>query len=93
VIKLLFKPVGILGGLLAGLLARRSFALIWRTVDAQEPPRPEQRWVSLPKLALALSIEGAVFRLVRGLVDHASRVGFTGFVGRWPGEDPGSRPG
>jgi len=87
VIKLLFRPVSILGGLLAGLLARRTFALLWRFVDDQKPPKPDQRRVSLGKLALALSLEGAVFRLVKGVVDHASRRSFAGLTGRWPGEE------
>jgi hypothetical protein len=87
VIKLLFRPVSILGGLVAGLLARRSFALIWRLVDDKRPPQSDQRAVSMPKLALALALEGAVFRAVKGLVDHASRRGFADFTGRWPGSE------
>lgn len=86
-IKLLFRPVSILGGLVAGLLARRSFALIWRLLDDKRPPQSDQRAVSVPKLALALALEGAVFRAVKGLVDHASRRGFADFTGRWPGSE------
>jgi hypothetical protein len=86
-IKLLFKPVSILSGVLAGLLARRSFALIWRLVDDKQPPKSDQRTASVPKLALALALEGAVFRAVKGLVDHASRQGFADFTGRWPGSE------
>ena len=85
--KLLFRPVGMLSGVLAGLLARRCFTLMWRAVDEREPPQPEQRSASLAKLALALSLEGAVFRLVKGLVDHTSRRGFAAITGRWPGDD------
>jgi hypothetical protein len=87
VIKLLFKPVSILSGIVAGLLARRSFTLIWRLVDDKRPPQSDQRAVSVPKLALALALEGAVFRAVKGLVDHASRRGFADFTGRWPGSE------
>jgi Protein of unknown function (DUF4235) len=83
VVKLMFRPVGVL----AGLLARRTFALLWRAVDEQAPPRPEQRRAGVAKLALALSLEGAVFRLVKGVVDNASRRGFAAVTGLWPGED------
>lgn len=86
-IKLLFRPVSILSGIVAGLLARRSFALIWRLVDDKRPPQSDQRAVSVPKLALALALEGAVFRAVKGLVDYASRRGFADFTGRWPGSE------
>lgn len=89
-VKLMFKPVAILSGILAGLLARRSFASIWRRLDERDPPASDQRSASLPKLALSLSIQGAVFSLARGLLDNLSRRGFAGLVGRWPGNDDGS---
>jgi hypothetical protein len=37
--------------------------------------------------ALALVIEGALFRLVKSLSDHASRRGFAKATGSWPGEE------
>ncbi len=85
--KLLFLPVSITSGILAGLLGRKTFDLIWSAVDDQEPPRAEHRRIPLPKLMLALSLEGALFRLIKGLVDHASRKGFAGVTGVWPGEE------
>lgn len=85
--KLLFLPVSIASGILAGRLSRKSFALIWSAVDDEEPPKAEHRRVGVGKLALALALEGALFRLVKGLVDHASRKGFADFTGVWPGEE------
>jgi len=86
VLKLMFIPFRVLGGLLAAALASRLFARIWRLVDKEEPPDPEQSQVSLGKLATALLLQGAVFRAVRGLVDHGSRQAFRRVTGRWPGE-------
>jgi hypothetical protein len=85
--KVLFIPVSVIAGLLSGLLSRRIFALLWGVVDEQDPPKAEHRRVSWGKLALALGLEGAVFRLVKGLVDHGSREGFTRLTGAWPGEE------
>ncbi len=85
--KLLFRPVAIVSGLLAGIIGRKAFALIWRAVDDQDPPQPESRTAGLGKLALALTLEGAIFRVVKGLVDHVSRQGFARFTGSWPGEE------
>ena len=85
--KLLFRPVAIVSGLLAGLIGRKTFALLWRAVDDRQPPLPENRRASVGKLALALSLQGAVFSLVKGLVDHASRRWFASFTGRWPGDE------
>ncbi len=85
--KLVFLPVSIGSGLLAGLIGKKLFGLIWRLIDDQQPPKPEERGVHLGKLALALLIEGALFALVRGFVDHASRHAFTRATGAWPGEE------
>ena len=38
-------------------------------------------------LAVALALEGAIFRLIRGLVDRGSRQGFLRLTGAWPGEE------
>ncbi len=84
--KLIFAPVGIISGLLAGLVAQRAFERIWALFDDQEAPEPGQRDASLPKLAAALVVEGAVFRLTKGLVDRATRGGFARLTGRWPGD-------
>jgi len=44
----------------------------------------------LPKLGLALALEGACRAIVNGLVDHASRRQFARLTGRWPGRRKGS---
>ncbi len=85
--KLLFSPVGIVAGLLAGLLARRGFERAWAAFDDEEAPEPDQRDAPFAKLIPALALEGAIFRLVKGLVDHSSRRGFRRMTGRWPGEE------
>jgi hypothetical protein len=86
-VKVAFVPISILGGLLAGFLGQKVFDAIWGKVDQHEPPQPEHREVSLAKLAIALIIEGAIFRLVKGLFDHAARRGFARMTGAWPGEE------
>jgi uncharacterized protein DUF4235 len=85
--KLLFMPVRIVAGVIAGLLGRKIFARLWAIVDEEQPPKPEHRRISWPKLAGALALEGAVFSLVKGAADHASRGGFAKLTGKWPGEE------
>lgn len=87
--KLIFAPIGIAAGLLAGILAQKGFERIWAVFDEEEPPAPDERDVSYPKLVAALAVEGAVFRLTKGLVDHGTRRAVARAAGRWPGEDPG----
>jgi hypothetical protein len=89
--KLAFLPISILGGILTGILARKGFDAIWAKVDEEEPPRPEHREVRLAKLVIALAIEGAIFRVVKGLFDHGVRRGFARMTGTWPGEESPDR--
>ena len=84
--KFLFIPFSILGGLIAGLVGKKIFEQIWGLIDEQEPPEAKHREVSWAKLAGALLLEGAIFRLIRGLFDHSARRGFVRLTGTWPGE-------
>jgi hypothetical protein len=84
--KLLFAPMGIVAGLLAGLVAQKGFERLWAAFDEEEPPEPAQRSASYPKLVAALAVEGAVFRVTKGVVDHGARGAFARMTGTWPGE-------
>jgi Protein of unknown function (DUF4235) len=85
--KLLFTPISILAGVLAALIGKKAFEKLWGLVDDQEPPDAKHREVDYGKLAAALLVEGAIFRLVRGFVDHGARRGFRRLTGKWPGEE------
>ena len=85
--KLIFAPISIVLGLIAGLLGKKIFEQIWGLIDEEEPPKPEHREFSWPKLVVALVVEGAIFRLTKGLVDHATRTSFAKVTGSWPGEE------
>jgi len=84
--KLIFAPIGIISGLLAGWVAQKAFDRLWSLFDDEEAPEPDQRDAPLPKLIGALIVEGAVFRLTKGLVDRSTRGGFARLTGTWPGE-------
>jgi hypothetical protein len=84
--KLIFKPVSIAAGLVAGLIGKKLFHGLWRVVDDEQPPKPEENPVAIGKLVLALVLEGALFRLVKGLAEHGSRHAFSRLTGSWPGE-------
>jgi hypothetical protein len=85
--KFLFIPFSVIGGILAGALGKKSFELIWGAFDDEEAPEPKHREISLVKLLVALVLEGAIFRAIRGLIDHGSRHAFQKMTGAWPGEE------
>lgn len=90
-IRLLFAPLSITAGILAGLLGKKLFEFIWSRIDDEEPPSPEHLEVSWPKVLLASSVEGAIFRGTRAVTDRGARVAFYRATGRWPGEEERDR--
>jgi hypothetical protein len=65
--------------------------VLWGLFDDQEAPEPKHRDVSLMKLISALILQGAIFRAVRGLLDHGTRQAFQRLTGSWPGEEQPER--
>jgi hypothetical protein len=85
--KLLFTPVSVLSGLLAGIVAGKIFKLVWGLFDDEEAPDPKHKEIAYLKLVIALLVEGAIIRLVRGFVDHGSRHAFHRLTATWPGQE------
>ena len=85
--KVLFLPIGVLGGILAGVIGRKAFEGIWGVFDDSEAPDPKHREIQWRKLLPALILEGAIFRATRGVFEHTSRRVFSKLTGTWPGED------
>jgi hypothetical protein len=84
---LVFRPVGILAGLLAGVVGKKIFDLVWALIDDEDAPEPKYREIGFGKLVVALLLEGAIFRVLRGLADHGARHGFARLTGEWPGQE------
>jgi hypothetical protein len=85
--KIFFIPFSIAGGLLAGLIGKKAFDLAWGVVDEREPPEPEHREVEWWKLLVALALQGAIFRIARGVAERGSRAVYWRLTGSWPGEE------
>ena len=85
--KILFIPFSVIGGILAGIVGKKTFEALWGVVDNEDAPDPKHREISFGKLVPALLLEGAIFRAVRGLFDHGARQAFSRLTGSWPGEE------
>ncbi len=84
--KLIYKPFGLVLGILAGLAGQKVFNAIWGVFDEEEPPKPtteEARWA---KVLAAAAVQGVTFRVTRAAVDRFGAQGFRYFTGFWPGE-------
>jgi hypothetical protein len=87
--KVLFIPVSLGAGLVAGFVSKKLFDGAWGLIDEEEPPSGKHRDIDWRKLILAAAVQGAIFRAVREASDHYSRRAFARTTGKWPGaEEP-----
>jgi H+/Cl- antiporter ClcA len=84
--KLLYKPFGIVLGIIAGLIGRRVFNVVWGKIDDQEPPGATTRDAPWIKVVLAAVLQAGIFAAVRTAVNRAGARGFEHVTGVWPGE-------
>ena len=84
--QLAYRPVGMLTSLAAGAVATAVFKQIWRRVaDEDDAPDALQSEYSLPKILLAAAIQGAIFAVVKALIDRGGANVFQKLTGSWPG--------
>ena len=85
--KLAYRPVGILASLAAGSVAGAIFKQIWKRVsDAEDAPDALQSEYPIGQVLLAAAIQGAIFALVKALIDRGGARGFQKLTGAWPGD-------
>jgi len=86
-VKLLYKPVsalvGVLGGIIAGVIFKRAWKIIGRGDDA---PRPTDRRKGWHEILLAAGLQGAIFAVVKAAIDRSAAEGTRKITGVWPGE-------
>lgn len=85
--KLIFTPFSIGLGLLAGLAGKRIFEHVWALIDDEEPPDSKHREGTWTKMIASAAIQGAIFRVVKSVVDRGARTGVLNLTGSWPGEE------
>jgi hypothetical protein len=81
----MYKPVGLLGGILAGAIAGVVFKQVWR-LAAGEPDTPHatdesRQWA---EILAAAALQGAIFAIVKAAVDRAGASAVKEITGRWP---------
>lgn len=83
---LIYKPIGLLLGLLAGLLGKRVFDFAWQKIDDEDPPKGTTEQSSWVKILGAAALQGVIFKTVRVAVDRYGAIGWRYLTGVWPGE-------
>jgi hypothetical protein len=91
-IKLLYKPVSILAGVLGGVLAGSIFKRVWKAAAGEdEAPRATDAARGWREVLIAATLQGAIFALVKAAVDRGAAVGTRRLTGFWPGEDSAAK--
>jgi hypothetical protein len=85
--SILYKPFGLLFGILGGLVAGAIFKRVWSVVaDEEEAPKATDERRGWAEIAAAAAAEGAVFGGIKALIDRAGATSFARVTGMWPGE-------
>jgi len=87
--KILYRPWGLVASLLGGLIAGQIVQQVWKRLDpdsSQDPPKPLQSEYSLRTIVMAAALQGAVFTVVRALIDRGGARAFERWTGEWPGD-------
>jgi hypothetical protein len=84
--KLIYKPFGILLGILAGLLGKRIFNFTWSRIDDEDPPKATTQETSWAKVVISAALQGAIFKTTRVVIDRYGALGWSYLTGSWPGE-------
>jgi hypothetical protein len=86
--KLLYRPVGLVSSMAGGLLAGVIFKQVWQRVspgDKPDPPKPLETEYALKEILLAAAIQGAIFSVVKTIIDRQGARLFERATGEWPG--------
>src|SRR5580700_4349111 len=85
-LKLLYKPVAIVAGIVGGLLSGLIFNSVWRVVgrgsDAPAPMDSERGW---GEILLAAGLHGAIYALVKTGFGRGAAGWTRKKTGIWPG--------
>lgn len=83
--KVAYKPVGLLLGIGAGAVAGLIFKEVWKLTsgddDAPNATDEDRGW---GEILAAAALQGAIFAVVKALVDRGGAAGVRKFTGEWP---------
>ena len=73
---LIYKPFGIVLGIVAALLGKRVFNFAWTKIDDQEPPEATTEATTWARLLSAAAMQGVIFKVTRVVVDRYGAIGW-----------------
>lgn len=86
--KILYRPIGLISSIFGGLLASVIFKQVWKRAspgDQSDPPKPLETEYPLKEILIAAVIQGAIYSLVKTIIDRQGARVFERWTGEWPG--------
>ena len=87
--KILYRPIGLVSSIVGGLLASMVFKQVWQRAapgDQPDPPKPLETEYPVKEILIAATIQGAVYSLVKTVIDRGGAHAFQKWTGEWPGD-------
>jgi hypothetical protein len=85
--KILYRPVGLVSGIVGGIIAGAVFKQVWKRIGHEEdPPGALQSEYSWGDVLIAAALQGAIFAVVKAVIDRSGAKGFQRATGEWPGD-------
>ena len=85
--KLAYRPIGLVGGILAGVVSGTIVKQVWKRVSHEEDaPDALQSEYRMREVVLAAALQGAIFAATKAAIDRLGARGFTKLTGNWPGD-------
>lgn len=86
--KLLYRPIGLVNGVISGAVAGLLFKQIWKRLPSEhrdDAPKALESDFKLGEVLLGAAVQGALFAFVKALVDRGGARAFQRLTGEWPG--------
>ncbi len=88
--KVLYKPISLAASVAGGALAGALFKRLWKLASGEdEAPAATDTDRGWPEILIAAGLQGAVFAIVRAVVDRGAAEGARKLTGSWPGDSTG----
>lgn len=86
-LKMLYKPLGLLISVAGGIAAGALFTHVWTLATGQDDaPETTDQHRGWQEVVAAAGVQGAVFGAVKAALDRGGAAGFYKVTGVWPGK-------